>query len=559
MKKILFIILLFVLLSFHPYCQVTREGIKNAIDKAQGYKESDKQNFGNYLYSRRNNNCISESVYVIKYAIQANVVVTAYYCVDELSQCNNDYKQLIKYYGSNGLRQDKIRNPNYKKAYSGDNNGRATNNNQIQGTNYVTPPINLPDAYSLSRLDETGQIKGSVFDCENPREKYKITSQIKDNNLPDSTSATVGNDFDKYLKHTGDSDAVAYIGNSRVPIYKDPSQLVVNTQQDNPLIPSLTESYLSILNTNKSESTSSKINFLLLQKEALKAKLAKYPSGYYPSELEKLASIEGKIEWLEKVERMSPETLIAQEKNWGKIAEMAGLAEYSYKEKEGLPSDSSWKPVENNKFANTIANANKNDVGFHCELVEKDDKYVLSFRGTELTDIIKDGATDVTGDIYKSAQTQIAIRVTKNLIAAGIDPKDIQLTGHSLGGRLAAESAIECGLVAYTFNAADISHGTKSEIGINNKGNIINIVSANDPLTTSSVGLGSSKGNTNAGTVRNITAQQDGQKDHIKIEKSEYMAGYTNVIKEAETGHGIASLRQALEQRHKDIEDALEH
>jgi hypothetical protein len=46
----------------------------------------------------------------------------------------------------------------------------------------------------------------------------------------------------------------------------------------------------------------------------------------------------------------------------------------------------------------------------------------------------------------------------------GIDSKDLQLTGHSLGGRLAAEAAIKNKLMAYTFNSADVSLDTRRNL-----------------------------------------------------------------------------------------------
>jgi len=268
-----------------------------------------------------------------------------------------------------------------------------------------------------------------------------------------------------------------------------------------------------------------------------------------------IASIDGRIEWLGKVEKMTPETLKAQEKNWGKIAEMAGLSEYSYKEKEGLPSDSRWKPAKDSIFANIIAKKNNNNSGFHCELLynEQTKQYVLSFRGTEVNSGMKEAIKDVGSDAVGSItnldfQTQAANGVVKELLDQGIDPKNIQLTGHSLGGRLAAEAAIKYNLTAYTFNAADISHQTKTKAGINNKANIINIVSANDNVVTQNgIGLGSSKGGVNAGNARSYYIGTS----------SNYMTGYTNVIKEAYTGHGIAALREVLEQRHKDIQQAI--
>ena len=313
------------------------------------------------------------------------------------------------------------------------------------------------------------------------------------------------------------------------------------------------------------------VDLLKSQKEALEAKYwegfnncIKYNIksdciGQFKPIKDKIEVIEKRIEsreeWLEKINNMSPEALKAQEKNYEKLTEMAGLAEYSYKEKEGLPDG--WKEVYESRFSTIISEANDNIWGFHCELLQNDaGKYVLSFRGTELNsgmiEAIKDGGTDALGHITNlDFQTQAAKRITEKILAELGDAKQLELTGHSLGGRLAAEAAITNNLTAYTFDAADISLKSKNEMNANNKANILNTVSANDFVTDFlDVGLGSSKGGVNMGKTMSL------QNDH-------YTAGYTNVIKEAYgnkvigsasfEAHSITFLRQALEQRYQDI------
>jgi len=282
--------------------------------------------------------------------------------------------------------------------------------------------------------------------------------------------------------------------------------------------------------------------------------------------------IAGREEWLDKVKAMKDAgSLDAQERNYKKLAEMAGMAEYSYEEKQGKPEG--WEPDK--KYANIIDEANNNNDGFHCELLynEKTGKYVLSFRGTNDWGLKKEGDLDnnVHGNFSKNdAQTKLAIKVTGDIITElekqGIPSEklkeQLQLTGHSLGGRLAAEAAIEKNLIAYTFDAADISRTTRDKIGINNNVNILNTVSANDPITARGVGLGNSEGGIN-------------QQSYIKppkIRTNEYFSGNTNVIKEvygrkeglkdhilgvSSEAHDMSYLRQAIELRHQDILNSL--
>ncbi|MDR1883461.1 MAG: DUF2974 domain-containing protein [Prevotella sp.] len=267
--------------------------------------------------------------------------------------------------------------------------------------------------------------------------------------------------------------------------------------------------------------------------------------------------LEGREEWLKKVDKMSPESLEAQEKNYHLLADMASLAECSYWEHGGIPDG--YDNLTNSAEFSSIMSVNyTNEDYFHCELFRgQNGKYVLSFRGTDdiITDILYSG---IEGNFSNAdEQTQLAIAVTDKLLKEGkINKEDLIVVGHSLGGRLAAEAAITCTLKAYTFNSADISRATRASMGENT--NIINTVSANDVLTASTFGLGSLKGGVNAGTVRNLEATQDGLKDRIRIEKSDYVAGYTNVIKEAYginplRGHDMSLLRKSIELRYQDI------
>lgn len=290
--------------------------------------------------------------------------------------------------------------------------------------------------------------------------------------------------------------------------------------------------------------------------------------------------MDGRTEWLDKVNNMSNEILVAQERNTAKAMEMAGLAAASYanyEERGGIPKG--WtNETSSTGFETVLLKTNNEGIksGFHCELFKNEDgNYVLSFRGTDnIRDVVKAWGQ---GNFYFDEQTQSALKITEDIIKEledrGIPREKLQLTGHSLGGRLAAEAAIEYGLTAYTFNSADVSLETRKGEKTGKSGNIINTVSANDFLTASTFGLGKPDGGINynwssnlietkktagipyvdkAKTMTNITKEVAG------IRTGTYSPGYTNVVKEVYgngqiDGHDILLLRRALEQRHQDI------
>ena len=101
--------------------------------------------------------------------------------------------------------------------------------------------------------------------------------------------------------------------------------------------------------------------------------------------------------------------------------------------------------------------------GFHATLFRDDNgRYVLSYEGTDFKDHAGDVVTDVMGAGATSAQVHQAIQaatvIKQRLMANGVTAGNFSLTGHSLGGELAAAGSIATGAKATTFNAAGLSY-----------------------------------------------------------------------------------------------------
>ena len=100
--------------------------------------------------------------------------------------------------------------------------------------------------------------------------------------------------------------------------------------------------------------------------------------------------------------------------------------------------------------------------GFHATLFRDDNgRYVLSYEGTDFNDLDGDVVADVMGAGATSAQVHQAIlaatTVKQRLMSNGVTAGDFSLTGHSLGGELAAVGSIATASKATTFNAAGVS------------------------------------------------------------------------------------------------------
>ena len=190
------------------------------------------------------------------------------------------------------------------------------------------------------------------------------------------------------------------------------------------------------------------------------------------------------------------------------LADLAVLANYSYKDsKVDLPKGWTDLGEQDPKIAGILKNTSASSFlasGLKCSLVAKGDRKVLVFAGTDfpsdwssfdqITDFFVDAYEDVYGALNSDAsQVKRAEKVVKELLDAGyVDLGNLEFAGHSLGGRLASEMAVKYGCPAVVFNAAGVSpdvyqiyedaRDSADELW---RGYILDVVSANDPLTVS--------------------------------------------------------------------------
>lgn len=106
--------------------------------------------------------------------------------------------------------------------------------------------------------------------------------------------------------------------------------------------------------------------------------------------------------------------------------------------------------------------------GFHATLFRDDNgRYVLSYEGTNFSDYLGDVRNDIEGAAGVSLQVRQAIiaatTVKEQLMSRGVTLGNFSLTGHSLGGELAAAGSITTGAKATTFDAAGLSYSSIQE------------------------------------------------------------------------------------------------
>ena len=449
-------------------------------------------------------------------------------------------------------------------------------------------PLSTTQQSNPGTINFSGVNQGQPFFTPNPTtevEDWSTTNRLRNealapgSNQNNFATAKTGN-LDADNQYLNLANNINFEGFSTIPIYRNGELWMAHDPSSHPKLPGLDEKIILLPppSPNKSEIDywNSEKNKLISEKEELLKKCFPICPHSVDDRLQEIDKemyalnnrIKGKEEWLNEIQNMPKGILDEQEINTAMIVEMAGLAGCSYADKQDMKPEV-WDYIDK---ANIIADGNNNKEGFHCELLynETEDKYVLSFRGTDdINDMM--GAWLQGNFTNANAQTQMALNVTGKLLEAGIPPEKLQLTGHSLGGRLAAEAAIEYDLIAYTFNAADVSLETRNGNKINNSGNILNTISANDVLSSSTFGLGNTKGGINynwssnlvdtksvsttknvVNTVKNVATEA------IGIRTGTYSPGQTNVVKEAYgntsfDAHDMRFLNQSLEQRHNDI------
>lgn len=152
-------------------------------------------------------------------------------------------------------------------------------------------------------------------------------------------------------------------------------------------------------------------------------------------------------------------------------------------------------------------NNRQSETGFHAELYynEATNSYVISFRGTEFTDL-NDIKTDYNilknalGSDDKIKQYEMAMEIAEVINKISKEERDnlnIEVVGHSLGGGLASIVGLETGIETKTYNASMVPDGFLKEKGLYDKvnnGDVQNITAYNtstDPLTIAQNTFGS--------------------------------------------------------------------
>lgn len=101
--------------------------------------------------------------------------------------------------------------------------------------------------------------------------------------------------------------------------------------------------------------------------------------------------------------------------------------------------------------------------GFQAGIYSDNQQYVLSFAGTNDIQDWLSNIRQATG--YEDIQYNQAVALGKTAKMAFGDA--LVITGHSLGGGLAATAALASGTFAVTFNAAGVSDYTLNRLGMN--------------------------------------------------------------------------------------------
>lgn len=101
--------------------------------------------------------------------------------------------------------------------------------------------------------------------------------------------------------------------------------------------------------------------------------------------------------------------------------------------------------------------------GFQAGIYSNHQQYVLSFAGTNDIQDWLSNIRQATG--YEDVQYNQAVALGKTAKMAFGDA--LVITGHSLGGGLAATAALASGTFAVTFNAAGVSDHTLNRLGMN--------------------------------------------------------------------------------------------
>lgn len=206
------------------------------------------------------------------------------------------------------------------------------------------------------------------------------------------------------------------------------------------------------------------------------------------------------------ISEMSKEELRGMEIMYQNYSDLAGISAYSYHDGAVIPEgweDLGQKDPKIQTIIDDVSRQGGKSSGLKFSVLKKtgEEKFVVAFAGTDfptdktnlnqLNEFIKDGRADYQGT-FSPNEKQIKLAndaVTRLCRKGGIPLEKLEFTGHSLGGRLAAEASVHFGRPATTFNAAGVDENTRKDyenLCSHSKGRYLgvrNVVSEHDILT----------------------------------------------------------------------------
>ena len=218
------------------------------------------------------------------------------------------------------------------------------------------------------------------------------------------------------------------------------------------------------------------------------------------------ASAKALADFKTKVAALSKEDRAFLKGVYSDYADLADMANYAYKDSDvKLPKGWTDLGAKDAKLAAIIDKYSVSGflpTGLKCSLMAKGDRQALVFAGTDfpanwtnpkqVMDFIIDAYEDVDGAMNDEAtQFVLACRLVDELIDNGyVKVDNLEFAGHSLGGRLASEMAVQYGCPAVLFNAAGVSpeiydnyEKARKAAGNDWRCYIVDVIAANDPLT----------------------------------------------------------------------------
>lgn len=202
------------------------------------------------------------------------------------------------------------------------------------------------------------------------------------------------------------------------------------------------------------------------------------------------------------ISKMKPDELQNMRQVYHEYGELIEIADYSYHEhplseemrKNGW-NDVSTENANVNKICNDAEmNSITENSGLKLSVLRNGDRYVIAFGGTDfnkIKELYKDAKTDVEGMFsLNEQQVQRAKEAVRRLVEeANIPIEKMEFTGHSLGGRIAAEMSVEYARPATTYNAAGVSEQRRKQYEFllanskNGYTGVRNVVTEHDVLT----------------------------------------------------------------------------